>query len=109
MAEPTPVFGEDFDRFQEFLSIARASGAISPERFCQVLGMDRQALASRAHVHPSTVRHAPQTACLQDYLRQSIEVMHAATDVAGSVEDMLFWFMNYPLSTFDYKMPVKLA
>jgi uncharacterized protein (DUF2384 family) len=35
--------------------------------------------------------------------------MRAAADIAGSVEDAIYWFKNNPLPLFDYKTPQDLV
>ena len=83
--------------------------SISPKRFGRVLHVDMQTLAAMAHVHRNTLSRAPEAESVQRYLRQTVQVMRAAVDVAGSVEDAIFWFRNHPLPTFDYKTAQQLV
>lgn len=75
----------------------------SPERFLKVFSMDQQTLALRAHVHRNTVRNAPESEKVQAYIRDSVKVLRAVTDMGTDVTNAIFWFKNEPLSTFNYK------
>lgn len=101
--EAIPVFGRNFDRFLNFLNDEASPASISPKRFRQVLSLDMQTLATKAHVHRNTISRAPGAESVQGYLRESVRVMRAAADITGSVEKAIFWFKNNPLPTFDYK------
>jgi len=108
-AEVLPVFERNFDRFLNFLNADTSPASISPKRFGQVLSLDMQTLAAKAHVHRNTIRRAPDAESVQGYLRESVRVIRAAVDIAGSVEKAIFWFKNNPLPTFDYKTPQDLV
>jgi uncharacterized protein (DUF2384 family) len=109
IAETLPKFERNFDSFFDFLNDEADPATISPRRFGQVLSLDMQTLASKAHVHRNTISRAPEAESLQGYLRESVRVMRAAVDVAGTVEKAVFWFKNYPIPTFDYKTPQDLV
>jgi uncharacterized protein (DUF2384 family) len=100
MAKPA----ENID-FQAFLSqLQEGEGLyISPELYAQKLALDKQRLAELAHVHRNTVGRMPKSPQLQKYLRESIRVLAAATDLVGSASKAAFWFRNQPLSDFSYK------
>lgn len=100
--QPSPVFGQDFDAFMTYLRDG-ASPTLSPARYGEVLHLDTQTLAQSAQVHRNTLRRAPQSASVQGFLRDSVRVLRAATDLHGSVEEALFWFSNHPLPVFEYK------
>ncbi|WP_374582425.1 DUF2384 domain-containing protein [Pseudoduganella sp.] len=106
--EVAPVFNRNFDAFMDFLN-AEASPSISPKRFGLVFRVDMQTLASQAHVHRNTLNRAPDAETVQSYLRDSLRVIRAATDVSASIEKALFWFKNNPLPVFDYKTPQELV
>lgn len=108
-AEASPVFGNDFDRFLSYLCDDSAPMSISPKRFSQVLRLDMQTLAAQAHVHRNTLTRAPESENLQHFLRESLRVIRAAVDIAGSVEKAIFWFKNNPIPTFNYKTPQDLV
>jgi uncharacterized protein (DUF2384 family) len=108
-AESIPKFERNFDHFFDFLNDEVDPATISPKRFGQVLSLDMQTLATKAHVHRNTISRAPEAESLQGYLRESVRVMRAAVDVAGTVEKAVFWFKNYPIPTFDYKTPQDLV
>lgn len=43
------------------------------------------------------------------YLRDALRVIRAATDISGDVRSTLFWYLNEPLPTFDYKTAEQLV
>lgn len=101
-----PVFERNFDGFMSYLHDVDASPAsISPKRYGLALRVDMQTLAAKAHVHRNTIRRAPDAESVQHYLRESVRVMRAAADIAGSVEQAIYWYKNNPLPLFDYKTP----
>ncbi len=108
-AEAVPVFERNFDGFLNYLNDSATPASISPKRYGQVLRVDMQTLAAKAHVHRNTISRAPDAESVQRYLRESVRVMRAATDVAGSIEKAIFWYKNNPLPTFDYKTPQDLV
>lgn len=108
--DAVPLFEDNFDRFMSFLRDVESSPAsISPRRYGQVLRLDMQTLAAKAHVHRNTISRAPDAESVQHYLRESLRVVRAAVDIAGSVEEAIFWFKNNPLPAFDYKTPQDLV
>lgn len=108
--DAVPVFERNFDRFMSFLRDVESSPAsISPRRYGQVLRLDMQTLATKAHVHRNTLSRAPDAESVQHYLRESLRVVRAAVDISGSVEEAIFWFKNNPLPAFDYKTPQDLV
>jgi uncharacterized protein (DUF2384 family) len=105
-----PVFARNFDGFMHYLcDVDTSPASISPKRFGQVLRVDMQTLASQAHVHRNTISRAPDAESVQHYLRESVRVVRAAADIAGSVEEAIYWYKNNPLATFDYKTPQDLV
>ncbi len=91
--------------FQTFLSELQDGDElyISPELYANKLALEQQQLAELAHVHRNTVRRMPKSPQLQKYLRESIRVLAAATDLVGSASKAAFWYRNQPLSDFSYK------
>lgn len=98
MAKPA----ENID-FQTFLLELQEGDElyISPEQYANKLALDEQRLAELAHVHRNTVRRMPRSPQLQTYLRESIRVLAAASDLVGSASKAAFWFRNQPLSGED--------
>lgn len=103
-AEAIPTFKADFGALMNYLHDVDANPvSISPRRYSRALRLELQDLASQAHVHRSTTSHAPDSETIQRFLRETLRVLRAATDVAGDVERAIFWFKNEPLREFDYK------
>jgi uncharacterized protein (DUF2384 family) len=95
----------------QFMQDIRLDGTalISPVRFAAKLAMEQQELATFAHVHRNTISRLPTSAALQDYLRQSVRVIAAATDVRGDTEAATYWYRNQPLAPFGYKTAVQVV
>lgn len=108
-ADTVPVFERNFEGFLNYLNDSAIPASISPKRYGQVLRVDMQTLAAKAHVHRNTISRAPDAESVQHYLRESLRVIRAAADVAGSVEKAIYWYKNNPIPTFDYKTPQDLV
>ncbi|UVE70335.1 MbcA/ParS/Xre antitoxin family protein (plasmid) [Burkholderia pyrrocinia] len=103
-AEAIPTFKADFGALMSYLRDADTNAvSISPRRYISVLRLELQDLATQAHVHRSTISRAPDSETIQRFLRETLRVLRAATDVSGDVERAIFWFKNEPLREFDYK------
>lgn len=108
--EKIPVFERNFDGFISYLhDVDAIPASISPKRYGLMLRVDMQTLAAKAHVHRNTIHRAPDAESVQHYLRESVRVICAAADIAGSVEQAIFWYKNNPLPSFDYKTPQDLV
>ena len=108
-AEP-PVLEGAFQHFVQFLREAKISAPMrSPKRLSQAMHFDLQALAEQAHVHSNTIIHAPGSRGIQQFLREALRVIKAATDLNGDLNKALFWYRNEPLSVFGYKKAERLV
>lgn len=103
------VFGEDFGAFLDYLRAPGAPTVISPERFARLLGLDMQTLAESVGAHRNAVTFTSETAKRQQFLRESVQAVRAATNHTGSVENALFWFSTSPLQEFGYKTAYTLV
>ena len=105
-----PSLGSTFQHFVDFLRDADTSAPLlSPKRFSQALHIDIQTLAEQAHVHRNTISRAPGSRGVQDFLREALRVIKAATDLNGDLNKALFWYRNEPLSVFGYKTAERLV
>ena len=105
-----PVLGGTFQNFVEFLREADTPAPVlSPKRFSQAMHIDLQTLAEQAHVHRNTISRAPGSRGIQDFLREALRVIKAATDLNGDLNKALFWYRNEPLSVFGYKTAERLV
>jgi len=99
--------------FQHFVDFLRepdtAAPLLSPKRFSQALHIDLQMLAEQAHVHRNTITRAPGSRGVQDFLREALRVIKAATDLNGDLNKALFWYRNEPLAVFGYKTAESLV
>ena len=95
---------DDVD-FQSFLLDLQEGDElhISPDRYADKLELEQQQLAELAHVHRNTIRRMPRSQQLQKYMRESLRVLAAATDLSGSPSKAAFWFRNHPISDFGFK------
>ena len=102
--EASPVFEQNFDGFMNYLQDVDVSPSlISPKRYVSMLKLDMQTLAENAHVHRNTISRAPGSESVQKYLRDSVRVIRAASDVSRSIENAIYWFKNNPIPAFNYK------
>jgi hypothetical protein len=99
-----PLLGGTYQHFLDFLKDPDTHAPVlSPKRFSQAMHIDLQTLAEQAHVHRNTISRAPGSRGVQDFLRQALRVIKAATDLSGDLNKALFWYRNEPLSVFGYK------
>jgi len=105
-----PVLGGTFQHFVDFLrETDTPAPLLSPKRFSQALHIDLQMLAEQAHVHRNTITRAPGSRGVQDFLREALRIIKAATDLNGDLNKALFWYRNEPLSVFGYKTAERLV
>ena len=105
-----PKLGDTYEQFVDFLREADTLAPMfSPRRFCQALHIDLQNLAEQAHVHRNTIARAPGSRGVQDFLREALRAIKAATDVNGNLNNALFWYRNEPLAVFGYKTAERLV
>lgn len=84
----------------------RENDYLSPTKFIDLLKIDVATFADRAHVHRNTVSRAPESATVQNHIRQNIRVLKAVFDLnGGDLQKALVWFKNEPIREFDYKTP----
>lgn len=96
-----PVFGPDFEQLHVFLR--DVDGGISPTRFALIFSFDLPTLASAAEVPLDMLRQAPHDERIQRYLRDCLEITHAATRISNSVERALSWVNSAPIKSFGCK------
>lgn len=105
-----PVLGGTYRHFVEFLKDPDTPAPVlSPKRFSQAMQIDLQTLAEQAHVHRNTISRAPSSRGVQDFLREALRVIKAATDLNGDLNKALFWYRTEPLSVFGYKTAERLV
>jgi hypothetical protein len=105
-----PVLGRTYQHFIDYLKDPESSAPVlSPKRFSQALHIDLQTLAEQAHVHRNTVSRAPGSRGVQDFLREALRIIKAATDLTGDLHRALFWYRTEPLSVFGYKTAERLV
>ena len=106
----SPVLGGTYQHFIAFLKDPdEPAPVLSPKRFSQAMHIDLQTLAKQAHVHRNTISRAPGSRGIQDFLREALRVIKAATDLNGDLNTALFWYRNEPLSVFGYNTPEHLV
>ncbi|MCT4541687.1 hypothetical protein NSY55_26690 [Pseudomonas aeruginosa] len=82
----------------QFVDGFREGSIISPQIYCERLGISGIRLAKLAGVHRSTVVHAPASEELQGYLGDSLSVLTMLVEAnGGDVERAVYWFRNMPL------------
>lgn len=113
MVAPAQEISAHRKRFDTFLHSLRdpdvGAGVLSPKRFSEALSVDLQTLAAQAHVHRNTVTRAPASPNLQNFLREAVRIIRAATDLCGDVDQAIFWYRNEPLQAFAYRTAEQLV
>ena len=105
-----PGPGATYQHFVDFLREPDTSAPVlSPKRFSEWMHIDLQTLAEQAHVHRNTISRAPESRGIQEFLRDALRVIKAATDLRGDLDAALFWYRNEPLSVFEYKSAERLV
>ena len=105
-----PALGGTYQHFIDYLKDPDTSAPVlSPKRFSQALNIDLQMLAEQAHVHRNTISRAPGSRGVQDFLREALRIIKAATDLTGDLNRALFWYRTEPLAVFSYKTAERLA
>jgi hypothetical protein len=99
----------EFDELIKRLSEPGDKTLLSPKRYAEELRIDLQTLADRAKVHRNTVTRSPGAEPLQRYMRETVRVLKAATDLSDDLNKALFWFRNHPLQPFEYKTAEQLV
>jgi hypothetical protein len=98
----TPVrnFGDLLDYLRE-----REAGptALSSIRFCELLGIAAERLAEFAMVHGNATGIASASEGAQCFMRASLRVLHAASDVNADLGRTILWFRNEPLAPFGHQ------
>lgn len=96
---------EDYRRLaQRLCDVEGEHQILSPAKFIEMMGLDIASFAREAHVHRSTVIHAPGTQSIQAHIRTSLKVLAAvAATSGGSLQDAIFRYRNEPLAPFNYK------
>ncbi len=109
-ARVAPLVSNTYEGFRDSLrEVGTAGDLISAERFCRALHIDLETLAEQAQAHRNTVSHSPAAHDIQDLLREALQVIQAATDVAGDVNRAIAWYRNEPINVFDFKTPEQLV
>jgi hypothetical protein len=97
--------------FENFMASLRAPGTpnISPKRVINVLGIRAKDLTAISNPNGNVIiRDNQSTAKMQRCLRNLARILSAARINHDSPEQMVYWFMNYPLPQFYYRTAFEL-
>lgn len=97
-----------FDRVLETLR-EKGSPNLSPARIADRLALQVQELATTAGVHRNTLRTHPDSPKLQQFLRNLVRVLSAASEIQPDVEQAFFFIKNSPIPSFDHKTAYQLV
>lgn len=76
---------------------------LSPGYFAKCLRMRLQELAELARVHPSTVRHQPESLQMQAFLPDLVRVVSAAAPLSPGPSQHWFLIKNAPVPEFEHR------
>lgn len=98
-----PRFEKDFQGFLNFLRDGSET-YLSPNRFSAVFRTDINVLPLQplGSLHGNAESLAWQ---MQPFYRSVVQVVRAAFDLTEDVENAIFWYLNTPLSAFEYRTP----
>lgn len=82
---------------------------LSPALVADKLSLQVQELASVAGVHRNTLRIHPDSPKLQEYLRNLMRILSAASAIQPDVERAIFFIKNSPIPAFQHKTAYQLA
>lgn len=94
----------DFGDILDYLRDREAGPtALSSIRFCELMGIEAERLAELATVHGSATGIASASDRAQCFIRASLRVLHAASDVNGDLGRTILWFHNEQLAPFCHQ------
>jgi len=100
----------DFEDLLDYLRDREAGSAVlSSTRFCEILGIDTELLADLAKVPGSAAGPVSAWEGAQCFIRGTLRVLHAASDLNGDIERTVFWFRNEPLVPFGQETAERLV
>lgn len=79
--------------------------SLSSRVFSKIMHISIQQLATLSGVHRSTLQRSPDNPQAQQFMRECLQVIRAAEDIAGDLPKAIFWFKNEPLRDFGYRTP----
>lgn len=107
--ETSPIFGNDFPSLVKFLVDDSAVRSVSIARFTAVIQWDLRMLAEKLDVDYNEVTQAMVSKRLQQYMKQSLKVLHATFIINRNVENTIVWFKGAPIPTFGGRTPADLV
>jgi hypothetical protein len=94
----------------QFLEEVREPGSttISPAKMADKLSLQLQELAANARVHRNTIRLHPESAKVQEHMRDLAKVISAASAVQSDFSKAIYWMKNTPIPAFRHKTASEL-
>ena len=94
-----------------FLDRVREPGArhIAPERLIREIGVSVADLAHYSHVNRNTIARHPSSPKLQDRLREIVQVISSASEIAADDDEAIAWFKYQPIAAYGFKTPAELV
>lgn len=97
-----------FTHFAEKLQAPNQS-IIEPKKFCTALNMQQQELSELAGVHRATIRATPENPKLQKFMRDTLRVLSAASEINPDSNQAIYWYRNTPISEFNHQTAESLV
>lgn len=101
---PIAAFDTVLEEFHE-----KGTPNLSPARIADRFSMQIQELAALAGVHRNTVRLHPESPRLQEYMRNLLRALSAATAIQPDIERAIFYLKNAPIPSFQHKTAYQLV
>ena len=85
------------------------STKLSAARFGELFSLSTDEIASLAHVHVSTIVHAPDSERIQIYLHEIQRVIDAALEISPELNKVCFFLKNAPICSFGYRTALTMV
>lgn len=101
------------DSFEDFLDSLRdpavAESPLSPQRFSEAFQIDLRTLAEQAGLDQNTMTAAQMAEAVQHFMRETLRVIRAATDLSGDLDKAMSWYRSHSIATFSHRTPEQLV
>lgn len=87
----------------------RGTSRLSAEGMALTLDMQQQELARLAGVHRNTLRKHPESAKVQDTLRELSRLLSAAHEIQPDLDRAVFLIKNEPIPAFNHQTLLQLV
>jgi hypothetical protein len=100
----TAELPEALDLASQLRDVSDERQILSPAKLIEMMGLDLDAFARKAHVQRETVTRSPAAESIQSHIRTTLQVLAAVMAASGGdLQSAIFWYRNASLAVFDHK------